>query len=67
MEENLLAKGLNFCPDASLDTFETIKDLNLFARKLYYKSLYSKETDFTRKDTKESNKALDNLLTLLEE
>lgn len=47
VDENLLAKGLNFCPDASLDTFGTIKNVNLFARKLYYKSFYSKETDPT--------------------
>lgn len=41
--------------------------MNLFASKLYYKSLYSKGTASNIKDTKESDEALDNLLALLEE
>ena len=40
-----MAKGLTFCPEAHLDTFEIIKDIHLFARKLLLKSLYSKIKD----------------------
>lgn len=68
-ERDLLQKGLSFCPDADLDTFTVIKDLHLFARKLYYKSLFSKEKDknISQIETKRSDEALDDLLTLLEE
>lgn len=41
-EMALLSKGLTFCPSSNMDTFETIKDLHLFAHKLILKSLYAK-------------------------
>lgn len=34
----------SFCPKSSIDNFETIKDINLFARKLLFKSMYAKQT-----------------------
>lgn len=36
--------GLLFCPNHDMDSFETIKDINLFGRKLLLKSLYTKQT-----------------------
>lgn len=36
-----LSLGLNFCLDAQIDVFETIKDLQLFARNLLFKILHS--------------------------
>lgn len=43
-EEQVLSLGLSFCPNRSLDNFETVKDIFLFARKLLLKSLYKKTT-----------------------
>lgn len=43
----MLSLDLSFCPNRSLDSFETIKDINLFARKLLLKSLYNKKTTAT--------------------
>lgn len=37
-----LQKGLSFCPDQDIDIFECIKDVNLFARKLFLKVLLDK-------------------------
>lgn len=42
-EQEVLSLGLSFCPNRSLDSFETIKDINLFARKLLLNSLYTKK------------------------
>lgn len=44
-ETEVLSLGLGFCPDQGLDLFETIKDINLFARKLTLKILHYKETN----------------------
>lgn len=64
-ERRLLSKGLSFCPDSNLDSFEAIKDVNLFARKVLLKSLYSKEK---KKDNiVQHDKDLDDLLSLLDE
>lgn len=38
-ECHLLSSGLSFCP---LDIFETVKDINFFARKLQFKIMYNK-------------------------
>lgn len=65
-ERTLLLKGLSFCLDSNLDAFEAIKDLNLFARKLLFQSLYSKNRD-KQSITTSQHKDLDDLLTLLEE
>lgn len=32
--------GLSYCPNKSTDRFEIIKDINLFARKVLFKSMY---------------------------
>lgn len=57
---------MNFCPDHKLDKFELYKDLQLFIRKLILRKLYQKQdakTTFTPKE----NRALDQLVALLEE
>lgn len=41
-EAAILSKDLTLCPSSNMDTFEVIKDLHLFARKLILKSLYAK-------------------------
>lgn len=66
-ERLLLSKGLSFCPNSNLDTFESIKDLNLFARKLLLKSMYSKNKDKLDLSTTQQEKDLDVLLSLLDE
>lgn len=41
-EKEVLSLGLSFCPSRSLDNFEVVKDIFLFARKLLFKSMYTK-------------------------
>lgn len=41
-ESSVLSRGLTFCPQDNLDTFEVITDLHLFARRLLLKSLHAK-------------------------
>lgn len=41
---SLLAKGLNFCPVRHLNSFETIVDMNKFARKLTLRKHYYQDT-----------------------
>lgn len=36
----LLSRGLSFSPLAAMEEFEIYKDLNLFLRNVYYRSLY---------------------------
>lgn len=59
--------GLSFCPNQDIDQFGVIKDLQLFARKLILKQMYTKEVlmkaDFEPYDLE----ALDTLVELLEE
>lgn len=43
-ESQVLSLGLSFCPNKTVDNFEAIKDIHLFARKPLFKSLYGKET-----------------------
>lgn len=65
-EEDLLLKGLTFCPNSKPDKFEIEKDLQLFTRKLLFKSMYAKLDEIdTRSLTEE--RALNDLVTLLEE
>lgn len=67
-ETTLLSKGLEFCPTATLDTFYLIKDLQMFSRKLTLKSMYNKqEQNHTQLKNKEEQKAIDQLISLLEE
>lgn len=66
-ERILLSKGLSFCPNSNLDTLEVIKDLNLFARKLLLKSMYSKNRVKSETPDAQHEKDLDVLLSLLEE
>lgn len=62
----ILSKGLTFCPSSNIDTFEVIKDLHLFARKLILKSLYAKPKQANELSKKE-NQAIDDLVSLLED
>lgn len=64
---SILARGLSFCPDQDLDRFEVTKDIQLFARKLILKQLYSKETPKQPKFKLQELIALDNLIALLDE
>ncbi|MEE6510680.1 hypothetical protein FKM82_030755 [Ascaphus truei] len=41
----VLTKGLSFCPTTKMDIFETIKDINLFSRRLQYYCIYSLRED----------------------
>lgn len=43
----VLALGLGFCPDQDHNLFTTIKDVNLFVRKLTLKTLHHKNTPTT--------------------
>lgn len=65
-ETSILKKGLNFCPNYTLDKFELYKDLQLFIRKIILKKLYQKENTRTNYTPLE-NQALDQLITLLKE
>ncbi|CAJ0921398.1 unnamed protein product [Ranitomeya imitator] len=66
-QERVLQKGLNFSPSSHLDSFITIKDLHLFARKLVLKKLhYRNDLGGTMGDDGEQE-ALDALMALLEE
>lgn len=40
----VLSSGLTFCPTSSLDRFEFIKVVNLFARRLTLKVIYNKSS-----------------------
>lgn len=44
-EIQILEKGLSFWPDHNIDVFENIKDLNLFARKLYLHVVLNRSSD----------------------
>lgn len=63
--------GLSFCPNRSLDNFETVKDIFLFARKLLLKSMYTKtnkrEETIARNLRAADFKALRDLNLLLQE
>lgn len=65
-ETSVLSKGLSLCPEADIDKFKSIKDLQLFARKLLLKSMYNKDTISTEEKVK-NEKALDELIDLLDE
>lgn len=41
-EKNLLSLGLSFCPSAALDKLSIVKDIFLFARRLFYKTIFWK-------------------------
>lgn len=43
----MLSLGLNFCTDQHIDTFEVVKDLNLFSRNLLLKVMYGKDSNDT--------------------
>lgn len=65
---SVLSKGFTFCPNNKLDTFEVIKDLHVYARKLLLKSKFEKEklgSEGCR--TYSQQQTLDNLNSLLEE
>lgn len=40
----VLALGLDYCPERNHDLFDTVKDVNLFVRKLTLKALHHKST-----------------------
>lgn len=42
-ELEVLSLDLSFCPTASIDSFEIVKDLDLFARHLTYKYMFDDE------------------------
>ncbi|XP_077339255.1 uncharacterized protein LOC143983433 [Lithobates pipiens] len=72
VESDVLARGLTFCPQANLDPFGAITDIQLFARRLLLKSLHAKNTtdtditDWSRFSMREF-KALRDLTLLYEE
>lgn len=47
-EESVLALGLSFCPQQNVNTYELVKDIRLFIRKLLFKSTYQKSTPSER-------------------
>lgn len=59
-------KGLNFCPNQTLDKFEIYKDLHLFIRKLILRKLFQKQ-GIPPDCTLQESRALDNLVSLLQE
>lgn len=66
----LLSRGLSFSPSADMDEFEIYKDLNLFLRRVYYRSLYSdrpSEPNVTREPSTGDTLALKQLESLFEE
>lgn len=66
-EKEILGKGLSFCPSEDIDKFEAIKDIQLFARKLFLQQLYDKSIkDGTQLKPQEA-KAIDTLVSLLDE
>ncbi|XP_069591429.1 uncharacterized protein [Ranitomeya imitator] len=66
-QEKVLQKGLNFSPSSHLDSFITIKDLHLFARKLVLKKLHHRDTLGENLEEDGEREALDALMALLEE
>lgn len=67
VETQVLARGLSFCPNQNLDKFEVIKDLQLFARKLILKQLYSQDIPVKPDFELQELRALETLIDLLEE
>ncbi|KAM5191587.1 WD repeat-containing protein 64 [Mantella aurantiaca] len=49
-EMDVLRLGLSFCPEQDIDVFETIKDINLFARKLILKVMYDSSSSSGQSD-----------------
>ncbi|XP_077155917.1 uncharacterized protein LOC143818518 [Ranitomeya variabilis] len=66
-QERVLQKGLNFSPSSNLDTFTTIKDLHLFARKLILKKQHHRENPGEVEKEDDEQEALEALVSLLEE
>lgn len=46
----MLSLGLAFCPFSDASPFDLVKDLNLFARRLTFRGLYSKSRSETNSD-----------------
>lgn len=44
-EIKVLSLGLNFCTEQHIDTFEVVKDLNLFSRNLLLKVMYGRDSN----------------------
>ncbi|XP_069618466.1 uncharacterized protein [Ranitomeya imitator] len=66
-QERVLQRGLNFSPSSTLDTFTTVKDLHLFARKLILKKLHHKGNVGGLEVEDGEQQALEALISLLEE
>ncbi|XP_073474119.1 uncharacterized protein [Aquarana catesbeiana] len=74
---SVLNLGLTFCPMHKVDQFELIKDLNLFSRKLMFKTLYDKPATSIQDSTLDNPlwkgmsindiKAMEDLMELWEE
>lgn len=64
---SVLSKGLTFCPESDIDRFEITKDLQLFARKLFSKSMYNKDTLPIKKRKTLNEIDLDNTIELADE
>lgn len=47
--------GLSFCPSAALDKFAIVKDVFLFARRLFYKAVFYKDDKAPPNTTEEDN------------
>lgn len=67
IEYSVLSKGLSFCPSQNLNKFEVIKDVQLFARNLILKQIYSKTPPLLPTFESLELQALDALVGLLEE
>lgn len=72
-EVTVLRRGLSFCPDQNLDTFDCVKDYNLFARKFVLKVLMEKKrfekpnyAELCKGYTVEDFKALKDLILLMQ-
>lgn len=66
LESQVLSRGLSFCPNQNINKFEAIKDLQLFARKLILKQMYSREIPAKPNFKSQELKAL-KLVSMLEE
>lgn len=66
-EVDVLMKGLGFCPNENFCKFDLVKDLNLFVRKLLLKNMYDRNFNATSQLSREEDKTLEQLVSLLEE
>lgn len=66
---SLLKRGLSFSPKSAMQEFEVYKDINMFLRKVIFRSwhLNRENTDTKKSVNQEEQEALNNLILLLQE